>query len=376
MTTPALSSKLRTVRKSILWFQLSMVAGLGFILLSNWSIWLPLGVLAAGVAASVPLYLVVLGIWHLFKQTRHGGFIRFATSTAIVVLALASLPLFYLLWRAEAKPPTAPLVAMTDGQRTVMLQGMWHVGSEAFYKSVVYDLQQALNHGYVVFYEGVRGSGSEGDQWEQAYMGNALTRSYTALADVCGLKFQLDYFDMLEADRLRQPEKHVLADVTTLQLKQEFDRQLAADPALAKWASAKAQRQSQQAADARLAKMAEFLHTSTDGQRYLAGVVCRGIFSLQQTPTRTLGREVMRDPLEPVVVDFRNRALVEKIIQSPAEKIYVTYGIGHISGVIALLRRETRPWRVLSVKWVQVVTTPKEFDSALPLAVDAPPTPR
>ena len=47
------------------------------------------------------------------------------------------MPLYYLAFRAENQPLIAPQVTLTDGQRTLVLQGMVHVGSEEFYKSVV-----------------------------------------------------------------------------------------------------------------------------------------------------------------------------------------------------------------------------------------------
>jgi hypothetical protein len=47
------------------------------------------------------------------------------------------------------------LASLPNGQKTVVFQGMQHIGSEDFYKSVVFDLEQALADGYTLFYEGV-----------------------------------------------------------------------------------------------------------------------------------------------------------------------------------------------------------------------------
>ncbi len=49
-----------------------------------------------------------------------------------------------------------PLTTLTDGRRTVVFPGMQHVGSDAFYKSVIYDLEKALADGYTLYYEGVK----------------------------------------------------------------------------------------------------------------------------------------------------------------------------------------------------------------------------
>lgn len=48
-----------------------------------------------------------------------------------------------------------PLATLSNGQKTVVFQGMQHVASEDFFKSVVFDLEKALVDGYTLFYEGV-----------------------------------------------------------------------------------------------------------------------------------------------------------------------------------------------------------------------------
>jgi hypothetical protein len=48
----------------------------------------------------------------------------------MALLALAGMPLFNLAFRAENKPLIAPQVTLTDGQRTLVIQGRSHAGSE------------------------------------------------------------------------------------------------------------------------------------------------------------------------------------------------------------------------------------------------------
>lgn len=47
-----------------------------------------------------------------------------------------------------------PQATLSNGSKTVVFQGMVHVGSEPFYKTVVCDIEQALSDGFVIFYEG------------------------------------------------------------------------------------------------------------------------------------------------------------------------------------------------------------------------------
>jgi hypothetical protein len=68
---------------------------------------------------------------------------------------LASLPIYYLAFWVQTGPTAVPLVTFSNGQKNVVFQGMQHVASEDFYKSVVFDLEKALVDGYTLFYEGV-----------------------------------------------------------------------------------------------------------------------------------------------------------------------------------------------------------------------------
>jgi hypothetical protein len=65
--------------------------------------------------------------------------------------------------------------------------------------------------------------------------------------------------------------------------------------------------------------------------------------------------------MSPVILDFRNRALVERIVNSDAQKIYVTYGAEHIPGLLTLLEDQPKPWKVLSAKWSRALSEPREY---------------
>ena len=65
----------------------------------------------------------------------------------MMMVVLISLPVYYLSFEVNAHPSALPHITLTNGTKTVVFQGMVHVGSEPFYKSVVYDLEKALSEG-------------------------------------------------------------------------------------------------------------------------------------------------------------------------------------------------------------------------------------
>lgn len=354
--------------KAILWFVLTGLALLGLLAIANWAAWVPVAIALIGILVAVPVYLVRRAF---ASDKTHVGwgksFVPMALASSMALLALAGLPIFYLAIRAENQPLIAPQVTLTDGQRTLVLQGMSHVGSEEFYKSVVYDLENALTQGFTLFYEGVQPSPGEGDAWFSTYLaqGGNLSENYKALADVCGLRFQLDYFTLLEADRAEHPGRHVAADVSALDMKREFDRLAAQDPGFKQWAETEAQASKGTGGDPSLAQIVGYLKDSTPGQRQIAGILCRGVFSIALQPEETAdGQGEGRAPysMSPVILDFRNRALVERIVDSDAQKIYVTYGAEHIPGLLTLLEAQPKPWKVLSAKWSRALSEPREYE--------------
>ncbi len=371
--TPQLGrgQRIRVAIKAILWFILTGLALLGLLAIANWATWVPVTLLVIGLLVAVPVYLVRRAFAADKSRVGWGRtYVPLALASSMVLLALAGLPLYYLAFRAENQPLIAPQVTLTDGQRTLVLQGMVHVGSEEFYKSVVYDLENALTQGFTLFYEGVQPSPGEGDAWFATHLaqGGDLSENYKALAGVCGLRFQLDYFTLLEADRAEHPERHVAADVSALDMKREFDRLAAQDPGFKQWEETEAQASKATGGDPTLASIVGFLQDSTPGQRQIAGILCRGVFSVALQPAdkgegkvEGLGEGRATYSMSPVILDYRNRALVERIVNSDAQKIYVTYGAEHIPGLLTLLEGQPQPWKVLSAKWSRALSAPREY---------------
>lgn len=62
----------------------------------------------------------------------------------------------------------------------------------------------------------------------------------------------------------------------------------------------------------------------------MSGWWCRGFIAI------ALDEGDIRDG-DKVVLDFRNRKLVERLLPGPARKIHITYGVAHLPGVVALL---------------------------------------
>jgi len=354
------------VTRSIAWFVLVVLFLCGLPVVLVW----PGSFFAGLLVAALVLALPVLGLWWLvcrrnprFKLLPQ--YLKISFATLMLMVVLISLPVYYLSFEVNAHPSALPQVTLTNGTKTVVFQGMVHVGSEPFYKSVVYDLEKALSEGYTLFYEGVQPSPGEGDDWfrDNLASGGDLSDNYKMLSSVCGLQFQLDYFGLLAKDMKVHPDRHVTADVTTLDMKREYDRLVKTNPAFAAAVKKKPAAKADSAKSDDAGPLEFLIAYAKDGsaeQKNILGILCRGVINA------TLSATDSDRALNPVILDFRNRNLAQQIISHPGEKIYITYGAAHLPGVLELLKSKDPQWRVVSTKWMRAIGTPEHLTGTMP----------
>lgn len=345
---------------AILWFLIGVGMLLSLPILFDVGWW---AVLALAIIAAVLAVPIAWGVRRLFSRERRQSWRTSLLTTAVATFAVLSIvaatPVYFLAFNATLRPVTVPLATLSNGRKTVVFQGMMHIGTESFYKGVVYDLERALTEGYVLFYEGVQPDPSADAWFSQTLAGGGdLSANYTALGKACGLDFQLNYFTLLNVDRASHPERHVTADVTTGDMKREYERLVRTDPAFAAYArSSEAKNDTTGGGD--MAKGLAWLNRATPGQQVLIGTACRGVLNMVSS------RDDESDPINRVILDYRNRQLATRIAQSPANKIYVTYGAGHLPGLLRDLKARDPAWEIKSIKWVRTIDSPENLSGRL-----------
>ncbi|MBL8424241.1 MAG: hypothetical protein JNK06_12225 [Candidatus Accumulibacter phosphatis] len=368
-TTESSTSNWLARLKGAFWLALILFALAGLLVVGKLPLWIVSLVAAAGVALGAILFLLR---WLAKRRdpaySPGRSFGAFALAGALGMLGLASLPVFYLAFWVQSGPTAVPLATLSNGQKTVVFQGMQHIGSEDFYKSVVFDLEQALADGYTLFYEGVTpvdGRPDLTDWFNQTLRGSKqdLSAGYKKMAEQCGLSFQLNYFDPIKADMAIHPSRHITADTNFLEMKTEYDRLLREDTVFAAAMAAKAAKVKQATSNSGGDPFALFLgivEGATPEQKKLAGIVCRGVLGM--AVSGALGEE--KDPSNRIIVDFRNRALARFVDESKSDKIYITYGAAHFPGFFAELQKRDPKFAIRAVKGVRPMTLPDEVNLA------------
>lgn len=362
-TATSARERLRLQLGAVLAFSLALLTLAALPVLWAIAVWLPLALLAAAAVLALP------AVWWARRRAR-AAFWPWAGS-ALTLYGVSGLliaaPIYYLALVTSLKPPIQPQVVLTNGSRTLTFQGMMHVGTDAFYRSVVYDAGKALVEGAVIYYEGVLPD-PRADAWLNETLGTGadLTRAYEQLASTCGLVFQAHYFEPLEIDKRQHPERHVAADVSSRALQQEFDRLLATDVSfLEAMQDREASSSVPGIGNRQLSAFVAWQRRGNERQQAIAGTVCRGMLTLLLRPRSAKARP--RDPFDAVTIDFRNRQLVQRLLADRHDKIFLTYGSAHLPGVYALLKQADARWRVESVKWMRSVAPPEHLNGRLDL---------
>lgn len=345
---------------AIFWFALLLfgLLGLGVIHVLPW--WMLALIVGAGIIIGLVSYLPR---W-LLRRSNPAFSPRFRmlqhlTGGVLAAMGIAALPFLFMAYWVTSGPSALPLATLANGKKTVVFQGMQHVGSEDFYKSVVFDLEKALTEGYTLFYEGVQAvpGRPDLDQWfNETLRGTKkdLSAGYTQLADSCGLTFQLTYFEPLLADKAIHPSRHVTADVSYLDMKTEFDRLMREDPGFAQAMAARAAKKTGD--DDTTLAMLSAVSKATKDQKRLVGILCRGFMGM--SIAGAIGEKDAT--MERIILEYRNRALARFVAQSAAEKIYITYGAAHFPGFLKDLQAFDPAMKIQSLQWVRPMTLPNE----------------
>lgn len=346
---------------TIVWFVLALAFLLGLPVLLDVHVLLVAAVALLAPILAFPVAWLMRRIFAGQRRQRWGwSYLKAFLGLAFALTALIAAPLYYLALRTELTPLTVPQATLSNGKKTVVFQGMMHIGSEGFYKSVVYDLEKALSEGYAIYYEGVRGDPA-GDTWfsETLAGGGDLNVNYQTFGDACGLQFQGPYFQLLAADMKARPERHVEADVTTAEMMHEYQRLMASDPDFAAAANASSLKASDDGEADQMTQMLDWLAGATPGQRKVLGLACRGWM------TMLLGNKTAPSALDPILLDFRNKKLAERIVTSTDDKIFVTYGAGHLPGLLDDLQANDPAWEIKSLKWMRTIETPEDLEGQI-----------
>lgn len=358
--------KFRIGLGAIALFLIAVLGILGLGVIAIWPWWIAGAIAVAALILAVPVhYLRGMAMRGRDGWSAKRSYATIALVTFAILSAIVAFPAYFFAYVVDARPALVPSAKLTNGKKVVQFQGMQHIGSEGFYKAVVFDLREALENGYRLYYEGVQPAKDRPDltAWFNALAtsgaGADLSSFYKTLADGCGVQFQLDYFKGLTKDMTVHPDRHLTADVTYLDLKTEYDRLMREDAVFAKAMNEKVVAKKGDDGAAQFKLFTGLWQRGTDSQKRLLGLMCRGFLSWSFT------RAQQPNQMDKLILDYRNKRLAQTIAAEPVDKIWITYGAHHLTGVIEELKKLDPNWRVETIKWSRTMMNPEDHKGEL-----------
>jgi hypothetical protein len=333
---------------------------ISFILLGI--LWLPLPLILAmlSIVLAGILFLVIKGVVYFRPLLLIPSYQRIVLHSFAVSIILLAAPIYYLCYQSYFKSIELPLVTLSNGIKTVKFQGMIHVGPRDFYMQIVNNLDEASKQGYTLFFEGVDSTPNRQEWTKRTLLRNQdLNSSYSKITNILGLDYQEIYFRKYKELAIRSPSNFVNADVSTQDLFKEY---------LRLWRESREFRTKMRVIESKrfapdsgsLKRISRWQKSGGPARRFLLRRMSLGIYAFmvssdsQQIENFRMNK-FKNSAESKLILDFRDGMLVKRIIEHPSNKIYITYGLAHLPGVLDRLKKSDPKWIVQKKEITQLV---------------------
>lgn len=323
-------------------------------------LWLPLPLILAMLFMMLAglIFLVIKGISLIWITWRTPEFKRVALHVCAVGMIFFAVPIFYLCYKSYFNNLELPLVTLSNGEKTVKFQGMIHVGPSEFYTQVISNLDEASGQGYTLFFEGLESTPAR-EQWMKRtiLMNQDIDSLYISLADYLGLHSQKTYFSKYKTLASKNSSRFVYADVSTQDIFKEYLRLWRESPefrAEMKVTESKRYRSLLHS----FSRITEWQNRGGPARHFLSRRMFLGLYVIALSNTDFENLEMIKigsSATDTLILEFRDENLVKRIIEDPSDKIYISYGVAHLPGVVAKLRNSDPKWIVQKKEATKIV---------------------
>lgn len=230
----------------------------------------------------------------------------------------------------SAIPSVMPVYTLSNGQQTIVYQGMVHVGQVSYYQQIDRDIRDKREQGFTVYREGVGASGvitesdPECDINKPSNLFNGIKQPNCLGGYMAG-----DIF----ADMTREQFMAAMARVAMMDGMSKEEAEISADKEMVSL-----QKLSKRRSDSLRYYMTKPLFMAMSlGMLFNDGILDKG----KSTPS------------DRVILDERNQILANAINDNENDKHYVFYGLGHFEGTLALLQEQDPSWEIVDTRFVR-----------------------
>lgn len=293
------------------------------------------------------MYLSIFYFFHvLWRYYRKKDYLHIIEYAKKFYISLATLLLFsvWILWsfwyyQLIHKPLNLEQITISNWDKTVVFQKMIHIAKSDYYSDIASDIENHKNNGYVYYFE-----------WVKWWTDESINTFNKAL----WIEFDLNLYDNLSKLYWLVPQNNL--DFLNIINTQDYNIDMNIDEIISEYESLKVSKNIVKEYEPPIDINTEIINTLSELSSRQLEVL--QFVNLTFLTTLTKNEEFLQSIqnsfwnqlLFEIILEWRNKIVVEKIINSEDKKIFATYWALHFDGIFTWLQKNDPNWKIISTK--------------------------
>ncbi len=257
---------------------------------------------------------------------------------------------WFAYYQNNINPAQIPLYSITNGSKEIRFQTMSHIGSKSFYENVKLSIQKAKQEGFILFYE-----------WVKPWSEESLKTFNQAIWVEFSPDLYKNFSKLYWVDHQKNPDflwisndKDFNIDLDMDTIIKIYETKTGSGEDVSKNTMDRQEKQIADISGDVIERLSQLSDKELVIMRYMNKSVLN--FIIKNAGFRDIMVEKLgNQDLFTVILDDRNNHLVENIISSEYNNIFIIYGLMHFEGVLKLLQKEDSKWKVQSVEYTNLI---------------------
>jgi hypothetical protein len=299
------------------------------------------------------IFFLLYFIFHTIKKSNDilnykNFLIEFIKKISLSFLIIIIFLWFFWYYQNIAYPAKMPQFTITNWKKTVVFQSMAHIWSPDFYENIKKEIIKYKKQWYVYFYEWVKPWTKENMQdfnkalWIQ--FDKDTYKNFSKLYWVVNqdntiflwLVNNQDFNVDLSIDEIIKLYKQAIKDKNKENIKKELPKEVININK----------------------EVVNSLATLNEKELIIFRFINKAFLNLimkNDTIQDSLMKNFSNKTLLDIILEQRNKNIVENIYSNSNEKIFITYWLLHFNWVLELLRQKDPNWKIVSIKYFNII---------------------
>lgn len=271
--------------------------------------------------------------------------IYFFYRLSVFIFLLSIFFVWFVYFENIIEPALLPEITISNWKKTVVFQAMAHIWSNSFYKEIRSNIRDYKKKWYVYFYEWVRSWSKENtDKFDKLMWLKFNKQTYVNVSKLYNLRAQNneEFFKI-------ENNLDFNADISIDDIINIYEKKY--------WAVTSSASNKEEPVE--IGKIVqETVDSLTPNELKLMIQLNRAMMNviMKNDNIRSTIMELSdKNDLFDVILEDRNKNLVNKINESEYNKIYITYWLMHFEWIWSSLQRQDPNWKLVSVRYFKPI---------------------